>query len=96
MTCKTGPGRLSVAILRAVGFAAAWAGMLRLCVDASAGGGKAAKLASSDRDGGGASTLKTREHLAVSWVVEPLSPSGVGLPAKLADRVRRTMTSADG
>lgn len=65
MTCKTGPGRLSVAILRAVGFAAAWAGMLPLCVDATVGDGKAEKLPSLDRDGGGDSTLKTREPLAV-------------------------------
>ena len=96
MTCKTGPGRLSVAILRAVGFAAARAGMLPLCVDATVGEGRAAKLASTDRDVGGASTLKTREPLAISSVVEASLPSGVGLPAKLADRVRRTMTSADG
>ena len=44
MTCKTGAGSLSVAMRCAFGLAGVWAGRLPVCVDASVGEGKAAKL----------------------------------------------------
>jgi hypothetical protein len=95
MTCKTGPGRLSAAIRRLFGLADAWAGRLLLCVDASVGEGSTAMPALADRDVGAASTLNTRAPLAAVSMVGPSSASGFGLPAKLADRVRRTMTCVD-